>query len=242
MDIYPSLTKPKIMIENEILLNYSNIRGLFCNTIKYGMDYFNSFKSYGVMEGNTELNNELIRDFMNGSISAEEAIESIDYELYQIFRLESNVDWEEVFCLLGRNNVFGFFNLLKDELSDEDYWMILGFCYTTSDFAFESSDLLREMFQVNRSNKEFLMNEEDRGTFNNLPQQLTIYRGCSKKEIDSNQLRFSWTLNKEIAEFFAYKYKRNLLTPCSVITKTISKYSVTAYFNDRNEEEILWLE
>jgi hypothetical protein len=46
------------------------------------------------------------------------------------------------------------------------------------------------------------MNENERRFLNDLPEQVTIYRGCSQAEIKS-KLRFSWTFRQEkIAQYF----------------------------------------
>jgi len=233
------------MINKKTLINYSSVRSEFKSSIEMGFDYFKfitDFQRTNVLKvTNTTFNEELIGMHLDGSISAEEAIGIMDAKIFELFNEESNIDWQNIFGLVGRNNVFNIFNNMES-LSNEDYWMILGFCYTTSDFAFVNSELLKEMFLTDRPKKEFLMNEEEREYLNSLPEELTIYRGCSVAEIESNQFRYSWTLSKKTAEFFAYEYNRNADIECSVVSKKISKSSVIAYFNDRTEEEIVYIE
>lgn len=56
------------------------------------------------------------------------------------------------------------------------------------------------------SQRVYMMEEEERATFLELPETLTIYRGCSKR----NRISFSWTLDRKVAEFFAKRRSSSL--------------------------------
>ena len=79
---------------------------------------------------------------------------------------------------------------------------------------------------------------EEKEIYNSLPERLIIYRGTNKAEaIGYNfDLNFSWTLDRGIAEFFAFRHN---LADRLVIEVEISKEEIKAIFNDRDEKEII---
>jgi len=69
-------------------------------------------------------------------------------------------------------------------------------------------------------------------TMENLPEFITIYRGyCSE-----NDKGISWTLSKEVADFFANRFGE----AGKVKSITINKNKAWGYTNNRNEEEIIY--
>lgn len=84
------------------------------------------------------------------------------------------------------------------------------------------------------ADKECLMEaKEDRDTYENLSETVTIYRGCRNQK---GVKGFSWSLSKEVAEMFANRY--NTKTPCLYRTE-IPKKNIICYRNGRNEQEII---
>jgi hypothetical protein len=64
------------------------------------------------------------------------------------------------------------------------------------------------------------------------------------EELESGDFGVSWTLSKERAEFFAFKYGRNLSTegkPKIVHQLEVMKVEILAYFNERNEQEVVYI-
>ena len=60
-----------------------------------------------------------------------------------------------------------------------------------------------------------------------------LYIEDCKKNAQEDGL--SWTLSKEVAEWFASRFEND----GEIIEKTVHKTEVIAYFNDRDEEEIV---
>ena len=72
----------------------------------------------------------------------------------------------------------------------------------------------------------------------NLPEKITIYRGSYSR------WGISWTLNKDIAEWFATRFKAvNKIETVNtqVFKQEVYRDNCIAYFNDREEEEIIYL-
>ncbi|MDA8379107.1 MAG: hypothetical protein M0Z50_19120 [Planctomycetia bacterium] len=63
---------------------------------------------------------------------------------------------------------------------------------------------------------------------------VTVYRGCSDAEIDAQELGYSWTLDKEVAGFFASIHGGKILTA------TFGARMGDGAWLDTAESEIIW--
>lgn len=133
------------------------------------------------------------------------------------------------------------FSKYQDTFSDEDYWKNLSETYIMQDFMELPYMLYKEMFSSPRENKEMLMSDTERKFLEQLPEEITIYRGGGEKEIETG-FGISWTLNKTIAEQFVERKKHSSNDVMFVHKLTIPKSKVVAYFNSRKEEEIIYIE
>ncbi len=185
---------------------------------------------------------QLLDDYFNGKISYEDAENTLFSNLIEELRTTGYSDWSKINIFLGRENVFKVFNHLKDDLSDKDYWVVLGQCYIMSSFSHTSYEIIKSFFQSNRADKFHIMTEEERLEFDSLPNEIEIYRGCSEYEIKSGKFRFSWTTKKSIAQFFAKRNKGIQGVKNSVISKRVRKEDVLAYFTRRDEFEIIYFQ
>ena len=141
-------------------------------------------------------------------------------------------------------NRFPTFLKINSQLKGENYWFALRTSYINSDNLFRFSKMIKKCFLKNEPQRESLMLPEEMEYYNNLPNQITIYRGMTEDELNQKAFGCSWTLKKEVAEYFAYTYSRNFDT--SNINKvvhelTINKNEVIAFFNEREEFEIIYI-
>lgn len=139
---------------------------------------------------------------------------------------------------------FDFFYELSRKMSPKVYWELLGTTYTSSDNLFQYKEKVRECFAAKHPFKEYLMNDEERAFIEALPDEVTIYRGMTIKELESGKYGISWTLDKKVAEFFTDTYLRNHATSKEAKTikeLQIKKTDIVAYFQDRQESEIIYL-
>jgi hypothetical protein len=129
-------------------------------------------------------------------------------------------------------------------LSDCEFWRMLGDAYMMATNSIEVLQILKNVFVSDtRKDKNCLMTEEELQFLNSLPDEIRIHRGMDLEEAKSENYGASWSLSKKVAEFFAFKY---LVTDedkkqRTVVSLTIPKKEVIAYFNRRNEEEIIWV-
>jgi hypothetical protein len=146
-------------------------------------------------------------------------------------------------CPLGvtKFQVFlAIYRILKDKL----YWYALRNSYDGSDNLFHYRHDIAIAFSSKEPNRQFLMQKKERDFLESLPEQITIYRGMTEDELRQKDFGVSWTLKKEVAEFFANTYQRNYATKHlkKVVHEiTISKSEVIAFFNQRTEFEIIYL-
>ena len=125
------------------------------------------------------------------------------------------------------------FKLSKDFLSEKDFADMLAHVWVESEnpnmdinvSINESAEFFKE------ANKEILMEPEDYNYYLSLPDEFTIYRGVSKGRTEKG---LSWTRNKEKAEWFASRFGSGY-----VLQATAKKRNVLAYFNTRDEDEIV---
>ena len=131
--------------------------------------------------------------------------------------------------------------LLKGRL----YWYALRQTYDCCDNLFDYRNDVKMSFRSEEPERQVLMNKKERDYLQNLPEQITIYRGMTEQEYKSGIFGVSWTLRYETAEFFAETYIRNFAT--NHLTKVVhelvvNKSEVIAFFNERKEFEIIYIQ
>jgi hypothetical protein len=230
------------MMKNKVL-EFAITRHYFEDSIKFGFDYF-KFTLDNLSSSSPEIREEwksLLNQHYCRSLSSKNAIAKLDKWFIDFVKKNESLDWFETGALLGRNTLADLFFKIHKHLDDKSYWILLGNCYTNSYMGFDDTFILKLLFTSKREHREFLMNEEERKQFELLPEELKIYRGCSKAEIESKKYRFSWTLNKDVANFFANEYYRNEGVDCGILELVVKKECLLAYFIGRQEEEVLYI-
>lgn len=146
---------------------------------------------------------------------------------------------------INSENRFEKFLELKESLSDKEYWIALSYAYPSCDYLDRYYSEINDAFSSKRPYREFLMNKEESLFLNTLPEQITIYRGMFIQDYQTNYFGVSWTLSRKIAEFFMTNYQRTYYKNKGkrmVYEKIINKSEVIAYFGERNEQEIIYVQ
>lgn len=141
-----------------------------------------------------------------------------------------------ILCRYGGN--FGIWRLFthivqRFQLTPDAFASGLADAYTMGQPDIYSAPLL---FQAAR--RRDMMTAEELAVFDALPPRLTIFRGCSIEEHTAGAYGLSWTLDRETAEFFAWRFDAADKTRC-VVSASITPGDVLAYFNRRREQEII---
>lgn len=101
------------------------------------------------------------------------------------------------------------------------------------------SSVFIDLFQM--ADKKHLMNSDDYKIYSELDDMLLIFRGVC----DRNQIRplkregMSWTLSYDTAEFFKNRFQSKDRPTGAIIKAYIKKENILAYFNTRNEHEVV---
>ena len=162
----------------------------------------------------------------------------------QVFKTKKDVSG--VLSGLGVNSMtrMKVFFEIAPELHGRLYWIGLGDSYTDSDNLFSIKDDVKMAFLSKESDRNSIMNSKERLFLKQLPSILTLYRGMTEDEQVGGDYGISWSLSKDIAKFFAHTYGRNYSTrhlKKVVHEVRVNKNDVIAYFNGRNEQEIIWI-
>lgn len=139
-------------------------------------------------------------------------------------------------------NRFQTFLTLSSKLKGKNYWYALRSAYESSDNLYPYKSEVKLCFLSNEPHRKNLMTSEERNFLTKLPEKVKVYRGMTEQEYKSGEFGISWTLKKEVAEFFAFKYQRNFSTQHNkkvVHEMTIDKNSIICFWNGRKEFEII---
>jgi hypothetical protein len=146
-------------------------------------------------------------------------------------------------CRTDDKTTLSILNRLVDEYSidsivtSKEYFEILREAFTGYDRpkSLQADQCYEELF-YNKSPTTLLMNDEELDYFNSLPDTIKIYRGYRMKRRSG----LSWTLDRKIAEFYAYsEWHRRIKAPGTVVSIIVPKKEVFAYVNEREEHEII---
>jgi hypothetical protein len=136
-----------------------------------------------------------------------------------------------------RVTAFKFFTD-KYDVKDEDYWSLLKDVWTDSENIWQNKDLFKKLLSSKRKGKEYFMDTDENNFFAQLPEEFIIYRGYHEGK---NKKGFSYTLDKNIAEWFSVRFTNSKLYVPNVKEIVVKKKDVFAYINSREEKEIIYL-
>lgn len=136
-----------------------------------------------------------------------------------INKCDSEQDYEGALDLFVRHS---------RKLSNVAYWETLRAVWIACGKR-EDNQIFKKLFRMNRDCQNYLMTAYDWVLYIKLPANITVYR-ATHKEGDEG---LSWTTSKAFAEKYAKAEGRK------VIVRNIHKSDIFAYFNSRNEEEVI---
>lgn len=129
-----------------------------------------------------------------------------------------------------------YFSHIKQWLSEKDFGNLLAYSWVNDENANNNSvvDIEDILDYFKKAQKIYLMNEEELEKYKKLPQKVTIYRGVTDHNRDNDKV-LSWTLSKKQAEWFAHRFDED----GDVIEKEVDRKYIYAYFNSRDEDEVI---
>ena len=117
----------------------------------------------------------------------------------------------------------------------KDYWEMVSSVYIDSENIHQYFDDWLSILNFDSENKKYLMDDEEILSLESFDDELTVYRGYNGK---GTRYGLSWTIDKNIAEFFAKRFV-NSESNAKIAVGKVKKADVIAYLTGRNESEIL---
>ena len=142
-----------------------------------------------------------------------------------------NKNWDSYIWMHERPYRLEKFVEIIDELSDEQYWKMLGEIWSDSENLWQYKIILDFLLSQDKSNRQAMMDEEEKEFLEKLPEEFIVYRGHQGK----NKLGHSWTLSYWKAKWFASRFNQK----CAVAQTIISKKDIIAVLLGRGEFEIV---
>ena len=141
-----------------------------------------------------------------------------------------------VFMLVTKPYLLGFLKFAKPYLSNEDFTRMLADAWIRSESPNDDPNLsktkLLAMFKA--ADPNILMDEEERSRLQSLENPVTVYRGVTSYNA-KNIKALSWTLDENVAQWFAHRYGEQ----GTVYQAQIRKDDIYAIFTGRNESEVI---
>lgn len=141
-----------------------------------------------------------------------------------------------IYMMLNKPYALSFLSLAEPHLSQKDFSEILADAWIRSenpnmDKNFVKKNLV-DMFK--KADKSILMDGEEKEQFDSFEDTVTIYRGVTSFNA-KNIKALSWTTDYQTAEWFAHRFGED----GTVYQAQIGKEHILAFFNGRNESEVI---
>lgn len=152
-------------------------------------------------------------------------------------------DWDDVFMIISKPYRLSWLEENYDLITDEKaYYEFLKDAYIQSEFPMsgfsEYEDLLKLFWHYDKPH--LMMDSDELSFYNDLDDTITIWRGIRvEDEIDEDNIGFSFTLDKERAEWFAKRFSQDGKGTPMLIEATVNKDKILSVFLNRGEEEVL---
>lgn len=154
-------------------------------------------------------------------------------------------DYETYLTLFDSHERLGPLVEIAPLLSDAQFWQLVRFAWMTSETTHRARETWYALLTAKRSDREHLMDDEERVALAHLPKKVRIYRGCGD---DAGIYGMSWTLDRHRAKrfaFLAHGLRRFLrgevpadLKP-TVAAGWCKNEDILAHFTARDEAEIV---
>jgi hypothetical protein len=151
-------------------------------------------------------------------------------------------NWHKAVFLHERPYRIDALQMLRDDygerISAKAYWELVGSVWTDSENIWQNRpdwDSIFEEYDHSRM-AEYIMDDDERAKLHALPDVVTIYRGAIS---DFNEDGLSWTLDKDRAAWFARRFVDSHGGDPVVLHGRVAKHGIMAYFDGRNEDEIV---
>ena len=145
---------------------------------------------------------------------------------------------DKIFAIMMAKYHLAYLKYAKPHMSKNDFEKYLAFAWVHSenpnkDINVSISELIK---WFRNSDKNNLMEADEQKYYDSLPETVEIYRGVAVGRAESEGL--SWTCNYDTAKWFSERFDRDD-EKGYIIKAKIHKEDIFAYFNGRDEDEVL---
>ena len=147
-------------------------------------------------------------------------------------RAKAKKEWSSMIWIYERPYRLQIFEEIMDDLSDSQYWDLLGSIWSDSENLWQYGHLLGSLINSNRPGREAMMDDDEKEFLNKLPNEIVVYRGHQF----INRLGYSWTLSYWRAKWFSQRFSQK---QHGIVQATIKKENIIAVLLGRNEYEII---
>lgn len=149
--------------------------------------------------------------------------------------IDSCTDYYKIYIYITKPYKLAFLKFTKQFMTLDLFSDILKDAYTTVEFPNRDRNVspreLKRWFK--QADKAMLMSKEEYEVYTNLPSTVTVYRGVDSLK---GAKGLSWTLNLKTAQWFSTRFRQK---DSFVLCSEVPKEKILAYFNDRNEYEVV---
>ena len=138
--------------------------------------------------------------------------------------------------MITKSYALGFLKFARNSLSEKDFASILSDAWIRTETPNNDPNLSKKdlLSMFKSTDPRLLMDEDDYQRFMDLDDVVTVYRGVTSMNA-KNIKALSWTLDRDTAEWFAYRFGEN----GTVYEAQIQKKYIYALFTGRNESEVI---
>lgn len=144
-------------------------------------------------------------------------------------------DWNTAVFVHERPWRVDALRLLAPDISDAEYWPLVREVWMDAENIPECREQWDELLRSTRKHRELLTDDDDQEVLTSLPGILTLYQGRTDRRDDG----WSWTLKREVGEWFASRFALFEQAQPVLATTTIQKASIHALLLGRGEHEVL---
>lgn len=152
-------------------------------------------------------------------------------------KIDNTMSATGVFMIIRKSYRLTFFKYIAEYLSDVDYSQLWADAWVMSENPNQDVNvsISAAVRYFKKANKQYMMDEDELNVYNKLPEEFEVYRGVA---VGRNPKGLSWTRNYNTAEWFAHRYDKEN-EKGYVQVATAKREDVLAYFNARNEDELV---
>ncbi|MDE2095761.1 MAG: hypothetical protein KGL39_00770 [Patescibacteria group bacterium] len=157
----------------------------------------------------------------------------LEHKKQALIEAKKDKEWSSYVFLHERPYRFQAFSKIQNNLTDVDYWDLLGGIWTDSENLWQIPQL-SQLLECSRPKQEHFMDQTERQFLNDLPDEFVVYRGHQGR----NRRGWSWSLSAGKAAWFVRRFA-GIYRDGKVARGLVKKEDVIGFLNGRHEFEIV---